>query len=311
MKKMLLILAMAVQAAAFAAAEGASAAKLSLTDARSRIDAVVEGKESIAAVIKQLSAADQTAFLGEVNKAVNEMPASMEEKTAKQLNLNQAAIRAVKGTGNVKAMLAETFATASPEALTVLNERFAVDLLNRAADPKVTYTDEQFTEIAKSLMEAVNERVESTDNGSARSAFAALTLVRASNGTPENLADTLIDTMKHDDAKELAASEWIPSALGKNGSEKGYESLLAASNAGRRPDFNFVLTISGPQYIDAVLGDISGKNTDQISFIQTRSPILDAVVNPLVHQVPALGNDAIDNDIVIPPEEPGPYPGQH
>ena len=235
------------------------------------------------------------------------MPASVEEKTAKHLNLNHAALKAVKGSGNVAALLAEVFATVPPEALTVINERFASDLFNRATDPKVTYTDAQFTDIALKIMETVNKRTAETDNASTRSAFAILMLLRASNGTPADLEDKLIATLPNADARELAKSEWIPSALGKDGRELGYEPILASADAGRRPDFDFVLVIAGPQLLDSLLQDIGGKNVDGLSFMRTRSPVLDAALNPLEQQIPTLGGDVLGAEIL---PEPKPYFGQ-
>lgn len=312
MKHMLLMVLTAMQVVAvFAAPEVAAkpdgAKTLPLAEARQKIDGVVDGSESIASLIKQLSAEDQLTFLGDVNKAVSKMPASVEEKTAKHLNLNHAALKAVKGSGNVAALLAEVFATVPPEALTVINERFASDLFNRATDPKVTYTDAQFTDIALKIMETVNKRTAETDNASTRSAFAILMLLRASNGTPADLEDKLIATLPNADARELAKSEWIPSALGKDGRELGYEPILASADAGRRPDFDFVLVIAGPQLLDALLQDIGGKNVDGLSFMRTRSPVLDAVQNPLEQQIPTLGGDVLGAEIL---PEPKPYFGQ-
>lgn len=312
MKHMLLMVLTAMQVVAvFAAPQAAAkpdgAKTLPLAEARQKIDGVVDGSESIASLIKQLSAEDQLTFLGDVNKAVSKMPASVEEKTAKHLNLNHAALKAVKGSGNVAALLAEVFATVPPEALTVINERFASDLFNRATDPKVTYTDAQFTDIALKLMETVNKRTAETDNASTRSAFAILMLLRASNGTPADLEDKLIATLPHADARELAKSEWIPSALGKDGRELGYEPILASADAGRRPDFDFVLVIAGPQLLDSLLQDIGGKNVDGLSFMRTRSPVLDAALNPLEQQIPTLGGDVLGAEIL---PEPKPYFGQ-
>ena len=289
-----------------------------LAEARKQIDAVISGKVSMALLIKQLTAEDQVSFLADVNKAIADMPASIEEKTAKYLNLNHAALAAAKGSGNVQALLAETFATVPPESLTVLNERFAVDLFNRTSGSGESYTDAQYAEITLKMMEVINKRTAETDNGSTRSAFAILMFLRASNGTPEDLADKLIETLEHEDARDLAKAEWIPSALGKDKRELGYEPLLASADAGRRPDFAFVLVIAGPQYMESILEDIVGKNSDQMSFIRTRSPVLDAVENPLIHQIPTLGGDVFGGD-AIPgesnpekpkPPEPHPYPGQ-
>ena len=247
-----------------------------MADARGKIDQVIAKPETMKDIMKGLSAAEQKQFLADVNKAICDMPGSSEEKAAKFLNVNSAALRGA-AKGNVATLLAEVFATVPPEALTVINERFAVDLVNRAADPNVKYTDEEYTKIALDLMAKVNERCEETDNGSPRAAFAILMLVRASNGTPEDLADKLIETLKHEDARDMAKAEWIPSALGLDGRPQSYESLLASADAGRRPDLAFTLVVAGPQFADALLHDLNGKNTDPKSFIRMSTPMFDAV----------------------------------
>lgn len=313
MKKLLIVMLMAFAGVAVSAApdkaalgQGASKAairgrrggkggpvkQISLADARGRIDRAIENPKVMADTMRGLSAEDQKQFLADVNKAISDMPGSVEEKSALFLNANSAALRSA-AEGNLKTLVAEVFATVPPESLTVIAERFAIDLFNRDAGGAGKYTDQQFTQIATETMKAVNERTAETDNGSARSAFAIIMFIRASNSSIPELADALIDTLQHDDAKEMARSEWIPSALGKDGRTQGYEPLLASADAGRRPDQEFVLIIAGPQHLESVLGDLVGKNTDQMSFIETRTPILDAVDNKLIMQNPTLGADVV------------------
>lgn len=295
--------------------------QITLVDARSRIDKAIDAPVVMGEIMKRLPAEDQLKFLADVNKAIDGMPASAEEKAAKYLNVNHLALKAAKK-GNAAALLAEVFATVPPEALTVINERFAIDLVNRAANPAITYTDEQFVGICTNVMATIIERTAETDNGSTRSAFAILMFVRASNGSPADLAEKLIAMLPNEDARELAKNEWIPSALGKDGRSLGYEPLLASADAGRRPDLDFVLVIAGPQYLDSILADIVGKNTDRMSFIRTRSPVLDAVENPLIHQIPTLDGDVFGADIIpqggvprrpipVPTPHPHPDPGPH
>ena len=301
--------------------------QISLADARGKIDKAIESPAVMGELMKRLSAGDQVKFLADVNKAIGDMPASIEEKTAKFLNLNHVALKSAQA-GNTTALLAEVFATVSPEALTVISERFAADLVNRAANPNVTYTDEQYAKISAEVLKAINERTEETDNGSTRSVFAILMFLRGSNETGdalEKLQEQLIGTLKHDDAKELAKEEWIPAALGKDGREQGYEPLLASADAGRRPDFDQVFLIAGPQYLDPILEDLGGKNTDRYSYIRTRTPMLDAVGNPLNHMVPVLHDEPHGGDPGVPfdsanpggrtptppPPPPMPHPGPY
>lgn len=283
---------------------------ISLADARSRIDKAIETPVVMTAIMQHLSAGDQKQFLADVNKAIGDLPASLEEKAAKFLNINHAALKGATK-GNVATLLAEVFATVSPEALTVINERFAIDLLDRSGNPNVTYTDEQFTKIATDVMVKVIERCAETSNCDPRCGFAILMLVRASGGTPADLAEKLIGMLKTDEAKELARHEWIPQALEKGDRGQNYEAILASADAGRRPDYDFVLVVAGPQYGDSVLQDILGKGTDPLSFISTRTPVLDAVENPLRHSLPIIGGDISERPDIMPqPDEGRPYSGQ-
>ena len=314
MKKVLVMLLLAVAGVAVVQAQSAAEklaadkTQISLADARSKIDKAIESPAVMSELMKRLSAEDQKKFLADVNKAIADMPASIEEKTAKFLNINHVALKAAQS-GNTTALLAEMFATVPPEALTVINERFAVDLVNRAANPNVTYTDEQYAKLAVETMKVVNERTEEADNGSARSTFAILMFLRASNETGdalEKLQDQLVDTLKHDDAKELAKDEWIPSALGKDGRKANYEPLLASADAGQGPDPAQVLVIAGPQYLDAILVDLGG----QYPSSSTRTPVQDAVQNNFIHQVPTLHDEPFGGDPVVPfdPANPGKSP---
>ena len=300
MKRVLLMVGLVVAGIAVvqaqSAAEKLAADKtpISLADARGKIDKAIESPDVMKEIMKRLSAEDQVKFLADVNKAIGDMPASPEERAAKFLNINHAALT-VAQKGNTTALLAEVFATVSPDALPVVSERFASDLLNRAANPNVTYTDDQFKQLATEVMNKINDRTEETDNGSARSTFAILMFGRASNldgDSLEKFQDALVDTLKHDDAKELAREEWIPSATGKDGREQSYEALLASADAGRRPDYAQVLVIAGPQHLESVLSDIGGKYVDPVSPIGANTPILDAIENRLNKQ-PTLGNDAL------------------
>lgn len=309
MKKILVAIAVLAVGVASVSAQGDGVASTgatvssSLASARSQIDKAIASPETMTELMKGLSAADQKQFLADVNKAISDMPASIEEKTAKFLNVDSAALKGA-APGNLSALVAEVFATVPTESLTVLSERFASDLFSRTADPRVTYTDEQYTQIAMDLMSKVNERCEATDNGSPRAAFAILMLVRASGGSPADLADKLVNTLKHDDARELAKTEWLPSALGLDGRDPSYESILASADAGRRPDFDMTLVIAGPQFHDTLLSDLVGKNVDPRAGIDARTPLFDASISSTQRAFPMLGaglpGDMTDNPATHP-----------
>ena len=280
-----------------------------LPAARAQINSIIANPSSATAVMKGLSAAEQKAFLGELNAAVSKLPGSAAERTAKFLNVNHAAVKGAQK-GNVGSLIAETYATVPVEVLPVICERFASDLINRKGDPNATYTDAQFEDISRDLMKKVNDRVADVDHGEVRGAFAIVMLVKASNGTPKDLMEKLIATLP-ESAREIARTEWMPSALALDGHTQSYEPLLASADAGRCPDMQFVLFCAGPQNRDALLFDLSGKSTDRVASSRVRNPVLDAVENVMGAQIPAMGGDVSSMGMSASPKggdvEPGVY----
>ena len=242
--------------AAFAAIK---AEALSLAEASGKIEAAVNDPAVLAQTVSQLPAADQTAYLAKVNRAIGNMPGSPDEKAAKYLDANKAAVKGASAE-NKKAMIAEVFATVPPEALTLINEDFAESLVNRAADPSKTYTDDKYTDIAKDILAAVQDRTKSADNDGVRNTFAILMLLRASNGTPASLRDTLLNQLAPA-TREVAKNDWIPPAMGE-GQAKTYEPMLGASDAGVQPNPVDVVALSTPQTGLALLADLAGASDD-------------------------------------------------
>ena len=244
--------------AAIAASVAFEAAAMSLADASGKIAEVVGNPSAMAETIKQLAPSDQTAFLAKVNAAIDALPGSAEEKAAKYLDANKAALKAVSKE-NLAAMLAETFATVPPEALTVINERFAADLFNRAADPANPVSDETMKNLAVETMKTIQARNEGNNNAGVRDTFAILMFLRASNGTPADLRDTLVAGLPDAESRELAKTDWIPAAMG-DGREKSYEPILAASDAGKMPDFpetfGLMATLN-PTFSGVLLADLA------------------------------------------------------
>ena len=270
--------------------------KISLADARAQIGDCIKTPAKMTETMKKLSAEDQTAFLAEVNAAIESMPGSTEAQAATYLNVNRAAYKGAEK-DNLPALVAETYATVPPEILAVLNERLAVDVFNRAADPSVTYTDEQYVQVASNLMVKVNERMKGVDNGAARSTFARLMLVRASNGSPASLADTLVSTLPSE-SQEVARNDWIPAAMAE-GESKSYEPLLEGAEAtSQTPSVDVVLAVAGPQMPEAMLGSVADPalNIGQSANAPIKSTQPESMVN----------NPEVPN-----PEEPKGYPNQY
>lgn len=205
MKKLMVVTTLALIAASLNA--------MSLQEARGLTDKVIENPSEMTAVMKQLTASDQKSFVADVNEAISKLPGSAEEKSAKVVDVTRAAFKGAsrESSKDLVATVAEVFATAPLESLCVLNENLGQDSFNRAVNPKNVYTDEQFAKIASNVVNAVNSRVAGLEDADVRGGFAALMMIRASNGTPESLADDLADTLG--ESAEVAKKEWFPEAL--------------------------------------------------------------------------------------------------
>ena len=250
MKKLLMVITMAMASALVAQDKTMSSA-----DARGKIGDIISNPSTMTSVMKQLAAADQASFLADVNAAISKMPGSPEEKTSKFVQVNSAALKGAQK-GNLTALVAEVFATVPPESLTAINEQFAAGMFNRAADPSKTYTDDQYKETALNLLDKVQERNATADNAGVRNTFAILMLLRASNGAPSDLRDTLVGALKDTETRSLAQNEWISPALGI-GQEKTYDPMLGAADAGKQPDLNMVLIVTSLG--DALLADLASE----------------------------------------------------
>ena len=203
--------------------------------------------------ISQLSSADKTAFLAEVNAAIDKMPGSSESKTAKFLAANRAAV-AGAGAADRAAVLAEVYATVPPEALTVINEEFAKNEFARPA----TMSDDEYTNIVAQTMSKITQRTASAESGAVRAGFAGLMFIRAA-GVGSDIASDVVVSSLPSDVQGDAKNSWFPSALAENPS---YDPILASAQAGDEPNAQVVLDLAPSQKVDSMLGDLQAGKTD-------------------------------------------------
>ena len=252
MKKLLTVITMTLASVLVAQDKTMSSA-----DAHGKISEIINNPSAMTSVMKQLAASDQATFLADVNAAIADMPGSPEEKTSKFLSVNTAALKGAQK-GNLTTLVAEVFATVPPESLTAINESFASGMFNRKADPSKTYTDDQYVDISTNLLAKVQERNATADNAGVRNTFAILMLIRASNGSPADLRDTLVGSLKDEETRSLAQNEWISPALGQ-GQEKTYDPMLGAADAGSQPNLDMVLAVSLKTAGDALVADLASE----------------------------------------------------
>jgi hypothetical protein len=249
MRQFLIVICAVFSMAAFAAAKNT----ISLADAAGKTGNAIQDPATMSSLVSSLAPSDQVAFLAKVNAAIDLLPGSMDVKTAKYLDVAIASLKSA-APGNGAKMVAEIFATVPVESLAVLNESLAAKLLNRSADPTRVYTDENFVKISKFLISEVFNRVKDLEDANVRTSIAVLMMARASNGSPKNLVGTLVEVIKDASVRERAKNEWIAPALVNN----NYEPILAAANAGSKPDSALVLRLSRAQMGVAILGSLGG-----------------------------------------------------
>ena len=224
-----------VAGCAFALLAFGAVAEMPRSEWHGLVSECAQNPAALKSTIVQLTAADQKAFVSEVNEAISKMPGSNEKKAAAYV---EAARAAVEGSSDVNAVIAEIFATIPTEYLTDVNERLASDVFSRNQEGAQGVTDEQFQAIAEAAVKAVAERAGESDDGAVRSTFAILSFVRASGGTPEGLTDKLV-TILPENYQETAGEVWIPAALGVDQTQT-YDPMLGVARAGTEPNHTYV-----------------------------------------------------------------------
>ena len=222
-----------------------------------KVSDCAQNAQTLRETIQKVAPAEQAALLAEVNEAIAKMPGSDEVKAAQFYAANKAAVGAANREV-LKDVLAEVFATVPPEYLTDINERFAKELFSRSNS---SITDEQFVALATNTMAVVNARCETAENSGVRETFAALMFLRASAGSPANLAETLVATMPDAKNRELALNEWIKPAMG-DGQEQTYDPMLGVAQAGEEPDHAVVARLTGGNAsMAALLADLAAESS--------------------------------------------------
>jgi len=280
--KRLIVTAIAVAGALVALAADTGKTFITLKEAGASISKAVSDAETMQKTMSSLSNADQVAFVAQVNKAIAGMSGSAERKTAAYLAAAEAALKAAAKSGNLLPVLAEIFATVPPGSLTVLQERFAAELFNRAGNSSRTYTDAQVLESSKKVMSVIHAATSKVDQTEVRDALAIAMLVNASNGTPKNLAADLISVVATDATRGRMTELVMAAIAGK------YAEVVPDDEEQPVPNPIQVLRFRDAQLIDALEGDINDSLTRKGFF-----------TTPLIEQLFELDEmdpTAIDNE---------------
>ena len=257
---------------AVAALVAANVSAITLAEANARVDEACLDAAVMASIVKELPADGQAAYLAQVNAAISALNESAEKKAALYLNAAKAALENA-APENRAAVLAEIFATVPVEVLPLFLDNYGVPFVNKDADPEKKMTAEAYAAETSKLMAQIDARTSEGENGGVRDALAAIMFLKASgNPTPE-LTDALLSQIGDEEARKLAKDEWIPAALGANGAEPSYSSILGAGDAGELPDTKLSLQLADQTPMSgalfANLATTGAESTDALIFNNT------------------------------------------
>ena len=193
-------------------------------------------KGAFGTAFQDLAKDDQVEFVRAVNESMRDYKASTPEKRLQTIYaVNRDAVRAAVPAER-KAVIAEVFATAPMDALPMITDRFASEMFNRKA-AGFSDKDDSFTEFAAAMLMRVRARMGLLDVSQfpgARTTFAVIMVLKASEGKPEDLRQSILFYVPTG-SYEAATKVWIPAALGEDGKPASYQPILEAGYKGEEP----------------------------------------------------------------------------
>ncbi len=251
---------------------------------------------SLGTAFQDLPREDQVEFVRAVNLSMRSYQASTPEKRLNTIYVvNRDAVRAAPEKER-KAVIAEVFATAPMDVLPMISDRFANELFSRKAagfDDK----DDSFVEFASATLMRVRNRlfsgVSREQFPGARSAFAVICFLKASEGKPADLRQSFLFYVLSG-SQELARKVWIPAALGEDGQAPSYQPILDAGYKGEEPEHANTHPMANPELGNLLVGsDLRVANAKDVS-----SP------TPLITGAPGQGLNRVPRAAVQDPDSP-------
>ncbi len=192
---------------------------------------------ALSSAFQSLAGEDQVEFVRTVNQSMAQYRASTPERRMSTIYMvNRDAVRGAPEKER-KAVIAEVFATAPMDVLPMITDRFAQELFNRKT-AGFSDKNDSFVEFASATLMRVRNRLSSRvpieQFPGARSAFAVICFLKASEGRPEDLRQAFLFFVLSG-SQELARTVWIPAALGADGKAPSYQPILEAGYRGEAP----------------------------------------------------------------------------
>ena len=180
--------------------------------------------------------------------------------------LNRDAVRAAKD-ADKKLVIAEVFATAPMEALPTITDGFAKEVFTRKM-LNLNEKDDSFVEFAAATLLRVNSRLRQISTArfpGARSAFAVISFLKASDGKPEDLRDQLMFYVLTG-SEVLARTKWVPAAMGDDGKPPSYQPIFEAGFVGEEPPHQNLHPMKSPELGNLLVGsELRVKNARDVT----------------------------------------------
>lgn len=258
--------------------------------------AAKDGGSAFTGAFQNLAKDDQVEFVRAVNKAMEDYKASTPERRLSTIYaVNRDAVKS-SPEKEKKAVIAEVFATAPLDALPKIADGFAADLFNRKA-AGLSDEDDSFMEFTSATLLRVRNRVRQLPVEffpGARSAFAVICFLKASEGKPEDLRDTLLFYILTG-TQVIARKEWIPAALGLDDKPPSYQPILDAGFQGEEPPHVNLHPMSPVELGNLQVGsDLRVENAKDISSpkpVDTMHGFLGEPLGAGVNRVPTQSKD--------------------
>ena len=199
-----------------------------------------------------ISGDDRVSFVATVNRSLSKSDEPLDGRRMQTLyRVNRDAVRGTTGADR-KAVLAEVFATIPRECLPMVTDRFATELFSRKAGG--FKADDAFVEFASAALMQISLRCRTADDyPGTRSAFAVIMFLKASEGKPAGLREAFMVYI-HSGTHKIAREEWIPAAMGDDGSSPTYAPMLAAGIKGEEPGHSITLPQGAPEELNRLVG---------------------------------------------------------
>ena len=199
-------------------------------------------------------------------KDENETAEAKAKRIKKVYALNRDAVRAAKD-ADKKLVVAEVFATAPMEALPMITDGFAKEVFTRKM-MNLSEKDDSFVEFAAATLLRVNSRLRQISTArfpGARSAFAVISFLKASDGKPEDLRDQLMFYVLTG-SEVLARTKWVPAAMGDDGKPPSYQPIFEAGYMGEEPPHQNLHPMKSPELGNLLVGsELRVKNARDVT----------------------------------------------